>query len=718
MLETKAPAESPVRAETRGDVRVLTLQNPPVNALSLALSAVLLAEIEAAGQDDAIRAIVITGANGFFSGGADINDFLKTPPPGSKSLRDVVAAIDASPKTFVAAIDGNALGGGFETALACDYRIATPGSKVGLPEILLGLLPGAGGTQRLPRLLATKNPANFAGIQMALQFMLEGKPKDAKVAKNMGILDELVEAGDVVERAVELAREKAGTKVRLSKLKIVVPPPMVAIAHGMVPPEARGGFAAHKLIDAVDAASDLDFKFGIAREARLFEELVTGPQAQAAIHVFFAERELGKIPGLAAGVKPREVKRAAVLGAGTMGTGIAMVFANAGIPVYVIDVSAEQVERGRKNVAGTYEAQVKKGRLTADKAKERVDAVTFVGSYDEIADADLVVEAVFESMQVKKEVFAALDKALKKDAILASNTSTLDIDEIAAATSRPDKVLGLHFFAPANIMQLLEVVRGAKSSPETLVTGLALAKKLKKKGVLSGNAFGFIGNRMLFDYVREAAFLLEEGATPAQVDGAIKRFGFPMGPFAMSDLSGIDVFYKIAQEAPKVPYRTSEISHRLYELGRYGQKTGSGFFKYEPGGRDPIPDPDVEKVIESESKRLGIARRNDISDDEIVERCMYALVNQGAQLLGDGVALRPGDEDIVYLFGYGFPWWHGGPMWWADTVGVKKIYDRILAWRGTYGEHWQPAPLLAELAEKNGTFAPRPKIGAFTLNGN
>ena len=325
-----------------------------------------------------------------------------------------------------------------------------------------------------------------------------------------------------------------------------------------------------------------------------------------------------------------------------MGTGIAMVFANAGIPVHVIDVNPEQVERGKKNVADTYEGQVKKGKLAADKAKERVAAVTFVGSYDEIADADLVVEAVFESMAVKKEVFAALDKAVKKDAILASNTSTLDIDEIANATSRPEKVCGLHFFAPANVMQLLEVVRGAKTDGETLNTAMALSKKLRKKGVLSGNAFGFIGNRMLFDYVREATFLLEEGATPWQVDKAIRNFGFPMGPFAMSDLSGIDVFYKISQEAPKADYRQSEIATRLYELGRYGQKTGSGFFTYEPGARKPTRDPEAERVVEAESKRLGITRRTDITDDEIVNRCMYALVNQGAQLLGDGIALRPG----------------------------------------------------------------------------
>ncbi len=710
MLETQAPPSSLVGGETRDGVRLLTLTNPPVNALSFATSGALLREIEAAEADDAVKSVVITGSGGFFSGGADINDFIKGPSADSKSVRDVVAAIEKSPKTYVAALDGPALGGGLEVALACDFRLGSPNAKVGLPEILLGLIPGAGGTQRLPRLLATKNPMNYGGVQMALQMMLEGKPKDAKPAKGMGILDELVE-GDVVARAVELAREKAGTKNRISKLKIMIPPPMVALAHGMVPPEDKGGYAAHKLIDAMEAASDLDYARGIAREYRIFRELISSLPSQAAVHLFFAERELGKIPGLSRDSKPKTIEKAAVVGAGTMGTGIAMVFANAGIPVSVIDVNPEQVERGKKNVSDTYAAQVKKGRMTEDKAKERVENVSFVGAYDAIADADLVIEAVFESMAVKKEVFAALDKAVKKDAILASNTSTLDIDEIASVTTRPEKVVGLHFFAPANIMQLLEVVRGSKTDAETLNTSMALSKKLKKKGVLSGNAFGFIGNRMLFDYVREASFLLEEGATPMQIDNAIKAFGFPMGPFAMSDLSGIDVFYKIAQEAPKVDYRQSEISHRLYELGRYGQKTGSGFFTYEPGKREPQRDETVEAIIAEESKRLGITRRT-ISDEEIVERCMFALVNQGAQLLGEGIALRPGDEDIVWIYGYGFPWYHGGPMWWADTIGVKKIYDQIVEWQKTLGKHWVPAPKLKEAAER-GSFAPRPNTGAF-----
>jgi len=692
MVATQARPGS-ATSETRENVRVISIHNPPVNALSAAVCEALTAEIAAAEADPGIAAVVITGSNGNFSGGADINEFLTPPPPGAKSARDVTAAIERSPKTYVAAIDGIALGGGCEVTITCDYRLATPGARLGTPEIKLGLLPGAGGTQRLPRML---------GAQIALDFMLKGDPKTAKQAKAMGLIDEIVE-GDLLTRAVAFAKEKAGTKNRASAKSFTVLPFMTAIAHGMVPPEDKGGYAAHKLIDAVEAASMLDFNFGLAREYRLFEELVVGPQAQAAIHLFFAERELGKIPDLAP-AEARKIQKAAVVGAGTMGTGIAMTFANAKIPVSVIDVSPEQVERGRKTVAETYEAQVKKGRMSADEARARIDSIAFVGDYDAIADADLVIEAVFESMDVKKKVFAALDKALKPGAILASNTSTLDIDQMAGETKRPESVVGLHFFAPANIMQLLEIVRGAKSSPEALATSSALAKALKKKGVVSGNAFGFIGNRMFFDYARETSYLLEEGALPSQIDAAMRDFGFPIGPFQTFDLSGLDVFYKIGLEAPKTPFRSSNIVTKLYELGRYGQKTGAGFYKYEPGKREAIPDPEVDALIVAESKALGIARR-EISNEEIVERCMYALSNRGAWLLGEGLALRPGDIDIVWIYGFGYPWFRGGPMWYADTVGTKRMYEAILDFRKRFGPHWEPAPLLAELAATNGTFA-------------
>ncbi len=692
MVETQA-RPAPASSETRDGVRVISIHNPPVNALSSAVSEALLAEIAAAEADPDVAAIVITGSNGTFSGGADITEFLKPPPPGAKNARDVTAAIERSPKTYVAAIEGNAFGGGCEVAITCDFRLAAASSRLGQPEIKLGLLPGAGGTQRLPRML---------GAQIALDFMLKGDPKSAKQAKAMGLVDEVVE-GDVVARAVAFAKEKAGTKNRASAKSFQVLPFMTAIAHGMVPPEDKGGYAAHKLIDAVEAASMLDFQFGLAREYRLFEELVTGPQAQAAIHLFFAERELAKIPNLPP-VEAHKIEKAAVVGAGTMGTGIAMTFANAKIPVSVIDVSPEQVERGRKTVGDTYAAQVKKGRMSADEAKARIESIKFVGDYNAIADSDLVIEAVFESMDVKKKVFAALDNALKPGAILASNTSTLDIDQMAAQTKRPERVVGLHFFAPANIMQLLEIVRGGKSSPETLVTATAVAKALKKKGVVSGNAFGFIGNRMFFDYARETSYLLEEGALPSQIDAVMRDFGFPIGPFQTFDLSGLDVFYKIGLEAPKSPFRASNIVTKLYEKGRYGQKTNAGFYKYEPGKREAIADPEVDALIVAESKELGITRR-EISSEEIVERCMYALSNRGAWLLGEGLALRPGDIDIVWIYGFGYPWYRGGPMWYADTVGTKRMYEAILDFRKRFGPHWEPAPLLAELAATNATFA-------------
>ena len=697
-----------VHVSDRDGVRVLTLDNAPVNALSFVFSAILLSAVQTAESDAAVQAVVITGANGIFSGGADVNDFSTEPTAETKTIRDVLIAIDASKKPYAVAIDGNALGGGLELALTCDYRLATPKSKVGLPEIKLGLLPGAGGTQRLPRLI---------GAQAALEFMLKGSTHAAEKAKTLGVIDEVVD-GDVVDAAIVYLLAHPA-KRRISSMKPWIAkgipnnaaPFIVAQAHKMVPKERSGGFAAHKLIDAVEAAVTMPFAFGIAREARLFEELVRSAPSAALRHIFFAERELAKIPGLPA-AEPLEIKKAAVIGAGTMGSGIAITFAQAGIPSVVIDSNYDAVEKAKQTVFGMFMYQVQKGKLTQEQAWKLGQSITFTDDYAALEDADVVIEAVFESMDVKKQVFSKLDDLCKPSCLLASNTSTLDIDEIANSTTRPEQVIGLHFFAPANVMQLLEVVRGSKTSDVTIVTSMALSKKLKKKGVLSGNAFGFIGNRMLFDYIREATFLLEEGATPSQVDKAIRDFGFPMGPFAMSDLSGIDVFYKISQEAPKSDYRTSEIAIRLYEKGRYGQKTGSGFFTYVAGDRKPVRDPEAEAVIALESERLGIARRTDITDAEIVERCMYALINQGAQLLGDGIALRPGDEDIAWIYGYGFPWYRGGPMWLADTIGPKKIYDQIMTWQRTLGKHWQPAPHLQKIAEENGTFAPRPTIGA------
>ncbi|HEV2737709.1 MAG TPA: 3-hydroxyacyl-CoA dehydrogenase NAD-binding domain-containing protein [Candidatus Elarobacter sp.] len=645
-------------------VRLITLDNPPVNALSFALSAELLPLVQAAEADPSVTTVIFTGANGLFSGGADINDFSTQPTPETRTIRDVIAAIDKGSKTYVAAIDGNAQGGGFELSLACDYRVATASSRVGLPEIKLGLLPGAGGTQRLPRLV---------GANDALQIMLKGDNVKAADALAKGILDEVV-AGDVIEAAKKFAgkpkRRISERKAELGVkgLSLFATPFVVAQAHMMVPPEDNGGFAAHKLIDAVAAAIELPFERGIAREERLFMELVQSAPSAALRHVFFAERELSKVPGLPK-TAPREIKTAGVIGAGTMGTGIAIVFAEAGIPVTVVETKEEAVEKARETVFGMFTYQVQKGRLTQEDAWKRANSIAFETDYAALKDVDIVVEAAFESMPVKKEIFAKLDAITKPDAILASNTSTLDIDEIASATKRPDKVLGLHFFAPANIMKLLEIVRGKETSPETLTTGIALGKKLRKVAVVSGNAFGFIGNRMLFEYEAQAVQLAEEGVSPARIDDVMKKkFGFAMGPFAVADLSGLDVYNFISQSEHGTPLGRIPIIAKLVEQGRLGQKSGAGFFKYDKAvgkGREAIRDPEVEQLIAQLAKDAGIPQNPNVSDEEIIARCTRALADSGAELLRTGVALRPGDVDIVWIYGYGFPPHHGGPMHYA-----------------------------------------------------
>jgi 3-hydroxyacyl-CoA dehydrogenase len=679
-------------------VRIVTIDNPPINALSYALSGELVPIVEAASADASVKAVVFAGANGIFSGGADINDFSIEPTPETKTIRDVIAAVEKSEKIFAAAIEKNALGGGLELSLACDYRVAQKDAKIGLPEIKLGLLPGAGGTQRLPRLI---------GAQDALDIMLKGRNVRMDEAKEKGIVDEIVdESSQLLDAAIRLA--STGEKRRISRRKAPIGkgiaeqagPFVVSQAHKMVPAEQSGGFAAHKLIDAVEAAVTMPFEFGLAREARLFGELARSAPSFALRHVFFAERELAKVPGLS-GATPLEVKKAGVVGAGTMGTGIAITFAQAGIPVHVIDSNEEAVEKAKQTVFGMFMYQVQKGRMTQEEAWKLGQSIVFTDDYAELADADVVVEAVFENMDVKKQVFAKLDAIVKPDGILASNTSTLDIDEMASVTKRPGKFLGLHFFVPANIMPLLEIVRGKQTSPQTLATAFKLGKALRKTSVLSANAFGFIGNRMVLDYVRAAGELAEWGVAPARVDDAIKAFGFPIGPFAMSDLSGIDVGWHIAKARPDIAKGRSNVLNRLVEMKRLGQKTMAGYYKYDKSvgkGRQPIPDPEVVALFAEEAKAAGIAPR-EVSDEEIRERLLFALVNRGAYLLEEGVALRPGDVDIVYVYGYGFPPHHGGPMWYADEVGAKHVYDRVVA----FG--WEPAPLLKRVAETGGKFA-------------
>lgn len=654
-----------VRTADRDGVRVVTLDNPPVNAISFAYAAELVPVLRAAEDDPAVRAVVVTGANGRFSAGADINDFATEPDPAAVTIRDVIATVERSAKTYVAALENTVLGGGVELALACDYRVAAAGTKLGFPEIKLGLIPGAGGTQRLPRLI---------GAQAALAMMLKGNDVDAAAAREAGLVDEVVD-GDPVAAALGLiARIGASetkrrvsarrTELGIAGLALFATPFVVAQAHKMVPPEERGGFAAHKLVDAVEASIELDFAHGLAREARLFEELVRSAPSAALRYVFFAERELANVPGIE-GTQPLPIASAGVVGGGTMGTGIAIAFADAGIPVVVVEPNDEQIAKAKQTVFGMYAHNVQRGRLSQEEAWTRGRSIRFASSYAELAQADVVVEAVFENLPVKQEVFARLDAACKPSAILASNTSTLDVDALAAQTRRPDRVVGLHFFVPANIMKLLEIVRAGATSPETLATALALAKRLRKIGVVSANAFGFIGNRMLFDYAREAIGLAEEGVPPERIDAAMKDFGMAMGPFAMFDLSGLDVFHAIAQD-PRTPRNRSGIVARLCAEKRFGQKSGAGFYRYENGGREPLPDPAVTALLREEAAKAGIAPHPGIADAEIVRRLTGALIERGAALLREGVALRPGDIDVVYVYGYGFPPHRGGPMWFAE----------------------------------------------------
>jgi 3-hydroxyacyl-CoA dehydrogenase len=656
--------------------KVITLDNPPVNALSFKYSEKILKEIEDAEKDPSVTSVTIAGANGFFSAGVDVNDFQKVWDPSGTTVRDIIEAIERSDKVYIAAIDGIALGGALELALACDRRVATPRSKLGLPEIKLGLIPGAGGTQRLPRLIPP---------QEALQMMLKGETVSADRALELGLIDEIVDPGVMASaHGVILSRacpehvegSKDG-KRRVSAMSVQLPataqafalPYIIAEAHKTVPPEESGGLAAHKLIDAVQAAFELPFARGLAREYRLFDELVASAPSLALRHLFFAERELSKIPGLPP-AEPLEIKTAGVIGGGTMGTGIAITFANAGIPVTIVEPNADQIGKSRQTIFGMFMHQVKRGRMTQEEAWKRGQSIAFSDDFAAVADCDLVIEAVFENMAVKKEVFGKLDPIVKPGAILASNTSTLDIDEMAAVTKRPEQFLGLHFFAPANIMKLLEIVRGKETSAQTLATAFKLAKQLRKVAVLSANAFGFIGNRMFFEYTREAVALAEEGVPPARIDAAMKKFGMAMGPFATFDLSGIDVFWHVAQGRPDLELARTPILDRLYEQKRLGQKTGKGFYTYAEGSREAIRDEEIEQLFAELAKEAGVKQNPDVSDEEIASRIVGALIKSGEEILREGVALRPGDIDIVWIYGYGFPPHRGGPMWYAQENAV------------------------------------------------
>jgi 3-hydroxyacyl-CoA dehydrogenase len=689
--------------EKRGSVGLIMVNYPPVNALSHAVREGLIAALEGALADADVKAIVVAGAGRTFIAGADITEFGK--PPKDPWLDAVIARYEGSSKPVVAALHGTALGGGLEVALGCHYRVATRDAKCGLPEVKLGLLPGAGGTQRLPRLI---------GVPKALEMIVSGEPVGAPEAKALGLVDEVVESGDLVDAAVAFAQRVAAARpmprardltAHLEKAKS--DPSIFAKARKDATARARGGKAPLRCVDAVQAAVDLPFEEGLKRERELFREAMESRESQALRHVFFAERTAAKIPDVPSDTPTIPVRKVAVLGAGTMGGGIAMAFANAGISVVLVDREQPLVDKGLGIVAKNYAATVSKGKLSQSEMDARVGRITGTTTWDDLAGVDLVIEAVFEEMGLKKEIFGRLDKICREGAILATNTSTLDVNEIACSTSRPEQVIGLHFFSPANVMRLLEIVRGDKTSKPVIATSMKLAKQIGKVGVLVGVCNGFVGNRMLHRYGREAQLLIQEGALPQQVDGVMTRFGFAMGPCATSDLAGLDVGWRIRKGQPKPPPSerySGAVGDRLAEMGRYGQKTSAGFYKYEPGSRTPVPDPEVEAIIVQVSKELGIERRA-IGDDEILERCMYSMINEGAKILDEGIALRASDIDTVWINGYGFPAHRGGPMFHADTVGVAKVLGRVNEFVTEHGKSWQPSALLERLAREGRTFA-------------
>ena len=677
---------------------VLTLDHAPVNGLGLALRTALAGAFQAAADDPDVAAIVLTGAGRMFSAGADITEFgtpkSMTPP----SLPEIINMIEQAKKPVVAAIHGNALGGGLELALGCAYRVAVPSTNMGLPEVSLGIIPGAGGTQRLPRVI---------GVAAALDMIVTGKPIKAEKAHALGLVDGLAD-GDVVQAAVKFCQglptgEAAlrPTQAREDKLGAARDDPQLFDDYRKtMARKARGLDAPYAAVECVEASLAQEFDAGLLFERETFKKLVVSSQSQALRHAFFVERAATKIDGLPRDTPTQEINRAAVIGCGTMGGGIAMNFVNSGIPVNILEVEDAALQKGLEIIRGNYAASVAKGRISQDKMDSCMALIKGVTDFDALGEPDIVIEAIYEKMDAKKEVFAKLDAVCPQRTILATNTSTLDVNEIAAATKRPEKVIGTHFFSPANVMRLQENVRGQKTSDETIASTMALAKKLGKVGVLVGVCDGFVGNRMLYAYSRQSNFLLEEGALPDQVDKALFDFGFPMGPFAVGDLAGLDVGWLIrkARAATRPSnLRYSPIADRICEMGRYGQKTSAGWFRYEPGSRMPIADPEIEKLIIQVSEELGYERRP-INEAEIIQRCMYPLINEGAKILAEGLAQRPGDIDTVWLYGYGFPRQRGGPMFYADTVGLKEIYDVMSKLYDEHGEWLKPAPLLAELA--------------------
>ena len=682
-----------------GDIGVIGVDYPPVNALGQGVREGLVNCLRQGLEDDQAKALVVIGEGRTFPAGADIREFGK--PPAGPALPDVINEYESSDKLVIAAIHGTALGGGLEVALGCDYRVALESAKVGLPEVKLGLLPGAGGTQRLPRLV---------GAKAALDMIVGGNPVKAKDAFKVGIVDEVV-GGDLLEGALAYARKLVADNAPLRKIRDLdvkkEDADLFTNYEKSIARKQRGFKAPFHCIKAVQAAVELPFDEGMKRERELFAELLVSPESRAQRHVFFAEREVAKVPGLPKDTAKRDVKSAAIIGAGTMGGGIAMNFANAGIPVKILEVKEDALERGIAVIRKNYENTAKKGRITQEQVEQRMALIQPTLSYDDLNDVDLVIEAVFENMDVKKAVFTELDRVRKPGAILATNTSTLDVNRIASFTKRPEDVVGMHFFSPANVMKLLENVRGEKTSDEVVATVMDLSRRIGKVGVLVGVCHGFVGNRMLHKRQAEAVQLVNEGANPAQVDKVLFDLGFPMGPFAMSDLAGMDVGYRIREELRKedpdnAPPRNW--TDDLVEQGRLGQKTQAGVFDYKEGDRTPVPSSEVDALIAKFREENGIQSR-DISDQEILERCMYIMVNEGAKILEEGIAARPLDVDVIWIYGYGFPVYRGGVLFWADSVGLKTIYDKVSQiHQETGSDTWKPAALLEKLAKEGKGF--------------
>ena len=691
------------RYDLTGRVAVITLDNPPVNGLGFDTRSGIVACLDRANADAACDAIVVTGGGKAFSGGADIREFNTPKASAEPVLRSVIRALEDSGKPVVAAINGVCMGGGLELAMGCHYRVAHTAAALALPEVKLGLLPGAGGTQRLPRAL---------GVEPALNMIVTGASVPAATLRGTALLDGVVD-DDVVAAAAALAHRVVAERLprkRLREVKLDYPNAdgYFQFARNTIAATAKQFPAPRKCVDAVAAAVSKPFEEGLRYERELFSELLQTPASRALRHAFFAERAAARIVDVPNTTPTRTIKRVAIIGAGTMGGGIAMNFLSAGLPVVMLETDSTALDKCVARIRGNYEASAKKGRLSHDKVAQSLSLLKPTLLYDDVRDADLVIEAVFEDMAIKQTVFATLDGVVKAGAILATNTSTLDVNAIAATTRRPEGVVGMHFFSPANVMKLLEVVRGAETAPDVLMTVMQLAKRIGKTAVVSGVCDGFIGNRMLEQYLRQAMFLVDEGASPAQVDQALERFGMAMGPFRMSDLAGNDVGWRIRQRryAEKPQVRYSRIADRLCERGRFGQKTGAGWYRYEVGRRDALPDPAVDAIVADYRSEIGATPRK-VAAEEIVDRCILALVNEGARIVEEGIAQRASDIDVIYLTGYGFPLWRGGPMLYADMTGLYNVMRRMQAFAampGADAAFWAPAPLLARLAAEGKTF--------------